>query len=62
MEYAVAVVIVIIAIILLIKKDDKNRDVEIDKIFEGRNKLSPDEFHENIIMIKVFLNTLPSIS
>ena len=46
MEYAVVVVIVLIAITLLIKKDGKNREVEIDKIFEGRSNLSPVEFHE----------------
>ena len=46
MEYAVVVVIVLIATTLLIKKDVKNREVEIDKIFEGRSTLSPVEFHE----------------
>jgi acyl carrier protein len=46
MEYAVVVVIVLIAISLLIKKEDKCREVEIDKIFEGRIKLTPDEFYE----------------
>jgi acyl carrier protein len=46
MEYAVVVVIVLIAISLLIKKEDKRREVEIDKIFEGRIKLTPDEFYE----------------
>jgi acyl carrier protein len=46
MEYAVVVVIVLIAISLLIKKEDKRREVEIDKIFEGRTKLTPDKFYE----------------
>jgi acyl carrier protein len=46
MEYAVVVVIVLIAISLLIKKEDKRREVEIDKVFEGRIKLTPDEFYE----------------
>jgi acyl carrier protein len=46
MEYAVVFVIVFFVITLLIKKDDKNREAEINKIFEGRNKLTPDEFYE----------------
>jgi acyl carrier protein len=46
MEYAVVVVIVLIAISLLIKKEDKRREVEIDKVFEGRIKLTPDKFYE----------------
>ncbi len=46
MEYAVVFVIVFFVITLLIKKDDKNREAEINKIFEGRNKFTPDEFYE----------------
>ncbi|MDX2368120.1 MAG: acyl carrier protein [Colwellia sp.] len=46
MEYAVVVVIVLVVISLFIKKDDKNRKVEIGKIFEGRKKLTPVEFYE----------------
>ncbi|WP_372872517.1 acyl carrier protein [Shewanella sp.] len=46
MEYAVLVIILFILITLLLKKGDKNRAIEIDKIFEGRMSLSPHEFYE----------------
>ncbi len=46
MEYAVVIIILFIAITLLLKKDDKNRAIEIDKIFEGRKSLLPLEFYE----------------
>ena len=46
MEYAVVIIIIFIAITLLMKKDDKDRVAEINKIFEGRKVLQPIEFHE----------------
>ena len=46
MEYAVVIIILVIVAFLWGKADDKNREVEIDKIFEGRTSLSPREFYQ----------------
>jgi acyl carrier protein len=46
MEYAIVIIVILIAAIMWGKIDDKNRDIEIVKIFKGRESLSPREFYE----------------
>jgi acyl carrier protein len=46
MEYAIVIIVILIAAIMWGKIDDKNRDIEIVKMFKGRESLSPREFYE----------------
>ena len=46
MEYAVVIILFIAITFFLIKKDDKDRSVEIDNIFDGRDSLSPEQFYK----------------
>jgi acyl carrier protein len=46
MEYAIVIIVILIAAIMWGKIEDKNRDIEIVKMFKGRESLSPREFYE----------------
>ncbi|KZN68188.1 hypothetical protein N473_07125 [Pseudoalteromonas luteoviolacea CPMOR-1] len=46
MEYAVVIIILLIVAFMWARVDDKKREAQIDKIFEGRDSLEPEEFYE----------------
>lgn len=46
MEYAIIFIILAIVVAIQMKVDERKRDDEVNKIFKGRDSLSPDEFYE----------------